>query len=109
MEEIVDRTMEQIVPMPKALQEIAERTMEQMIDGQRVYAAGHGRIALQTRILKMEKYETCWPHRCMYMGEEKIMVLLTNPQLQGNQTQKENRREEQLHNVLQLITPEERA
>ena len=37
--------------------------------------------ALQTRILKMENYEKCWLHRCMCMGEEKIMVLLTNPQL----------------------------
>ena len=31
----------------------------------------------------MENYEKCWPHRCMYMGDEKIMVLVTNPQLQG--------------------------
>ena len=30
----------------------------------------------------------CWPHRCMDIGEEKIMVLLTNSQLQGNQKQK---------------------
>ena len=43
--------------------------------------------ALQTRILKMENYEKNWPHRCMYMGEEKIVVLLTNPQLQGNEKQ----------------------
>ena len=35
--------------------------------------------ALQTRILKMENPEKCWPHHCMYMGEEKIMVLLKNP------------------------------
>ena len=35
--------------------------------------------ALQTRILKMENYEKCWPHRCMHMGEEKIMVLLKDP------------------------------
>ena len=40
------------------------------------------------RILKMENYEKCWPHRCMHMGGEKIMVLLKNPLLQGNQKQK---------------------
>ena len=42
--------------------------------------------ASQTRILKMENCEKCWPHRCMHMGEEKIMVL-KDPQLQGNQRQ----------------------
>ena len=36
----------------------------------------------------LEECENCWPHRCMYVGEEKMMVLLTNPQLQGNQKQK---------------------
>ena len=28
--------------------------------------------ALHTRILKMENCGKCWPHRCMYMGEEKL-------------------------------------
>ena len=51
------------------------------------------RKALQTRILKMENYEKCWPHRCMYMDEEEIMVLLKTPQLQGNWKQKKYRRE----------------
>ena len=36
------------------------------------------------------------------------MVLAKNPQLQGNQKQKECIREEQVHNVLKLITQEER-
>ena len=44
--------------------------------------------ALQTRILRMENYEKCWPHRCMHKGEEKITVLLKDPQLQGDQEQK---------------------
>ena len=39
--------------------------------------------ALQTQILKMENYEKCWPHCCMYMGEGKIMVLLKNPTASG--------------------------
>ena len=65
--------------------------------------------ALQTRILKMDNYEKCWPHCCMYMGDEKIMVLLTNPQLQGNQKQKQCRREVQVQIVLKLITLDERA
>ena len=63
--------------------------------------------ALQTWILKTETYEKCWPHHCMCMGEEKNMVLLTNPQLQGNQKQKSYRREVQVHDVLKLITLQE--
>ena len=35
--------------------------------------------ALQTRILKMENYEKCWPHSCMHMGEENTIVLLKDP------------------------------
>ena len=39
---------------------------------------------LQTRISKMENYEKCWLHRCIYEGEE-ILVLLEDLQLQGIQ------------------------
>ena len=58
--------------------------------------------ALKTRILKMANNETC-------MGEEKIIVLLTNPQLQGNQKQKKYRIEGQVRKVLRLISLEEKA
>ena len=39
--------------------------------------------ALQTRILKMENYEKCWPHHCMDMGDEKIMVFPQRPIASG--------------------------
>ena len=44
------------------------------------------RKALQSRILKMENNEKCWFHYCKYRGE-RIMNLLEDPQLQGNQKQ----------------------
>ena len=45
----------------------------------------------------------------MDMDEEKMMVLIKNPQLQGNQKQRWCRREREVHNVLKLITLEEKA
>ena len=58
--------------------------------------------ALQTRILKMENYEKCWLHRCMHMGEEKIMVLLKKTHSFRETRSKNNTEEkEQVHNRAQ--------
>ena len=44
-------------------------------------------------ILKMENYEKCWPHRCMHMGEEKIMGSLHRPKDSGEPEAKKNTEE----------------
>ena len=30
----------------------------------------------------------CWLHHCIYTGEEKILILLKDPRLRGNQKQR---------------------
>ena len=77
----------------KILSHNIRRKLENLVSTCPASNQGYTRItiqvkALQIRILKIENHEKCWSHRCMYRSEEKIMVLLTNPQLQGNQKQK---------------------
>ena len=62
--------------------------------------------ALQTRILKMENYEKCWTHRCMCMGGEKLWFFSQTHSFR--ETTGKSRREGQVHNVLKLITLQER-
>ena len=58
----------------------------------------------------MENYERCWPHRCMHMGEENIMVLLKNPTASGQpRAIIMQKRAASAQRAQKLITHQERA
>ena len=63
--------------------------------------------ALLTGTSKMDNYVRCWLHRCMYGSEKETLILLENPEHQGNLMQRLYRREKQVHNGLELITQDE--
>ena len=65
--------------------------------------------AMLTRTSKVDNYVRSWLHRCMCGSEKETLILLENPELQGNLMQCFDRREKQVHNGLKLITQDERA
>ena len=48
-------------------------------------------------------------HRCIFRSEKETLILLENPEFQGNLMQWLYRREKQVHNGQKLITQDERA
>ena len=72
----------------KILLQKIRRKLEKLLSTNPTFSEGYTPIMIQlkavlTRIFEMEIYKKCWFHRCMHMGEEKMMVLLKKPQVSG--------------------------